>query len=122
MSKEAFKKFVRNHPELVLKVNNGEMTWQKFYQMYDMYGENSNVWNDYIIKSTSTNSLTNFTKETSVQELINMVKKVDLDTVRKGINSLQKAIGLVQDLGIGNHKEESKNTYEPRPMYKYFED
>lgn len=122
MSKEAFKKFVRNHPELVLKVNNGEMTWQKFYQMYDMYGESSNVWNDYIIKSTSTNSLTNFTKETSVQELINMVKKVDLDTVRKGINSLQKAIGLVQDLGIGNHKEEPKTTYEPRPMYKYFED
>ena len=120
MSKETFKIFVRNHPELVSKVNNQEMTWQRFYEMYDMYGEDSNVWKNYFSPATATTTPTN--KDASLQELINMVKEVDLDTVRRGINGLQKAIGIVQDLGIGSNKNQRTESYQPRPMYKYFED
>ena len=120
MSKETFKIFVRNHPELVSKVNNQEMTWQRFYEMYDMYGEDSNVWQSYFTDQVKNTKQKN--KDASIQELINMVKKVDLDTVRRGINGLQKAIGIVQDLGIGSNKTQKTETYQPRPMYKYFED
>lgn len=126
MSKETFKIFVKNHPELLTRVRNQEMTWQGFYEMYDMYGENNEIWNQYLDTSkgnTSSRTISNENKDMSVQELVNMVKKIDLDTVRKGINSLQKAIGLVQDLGIGtNKKGNNTETYQPRPMYKYFED
>ena len=89
MSKETFKDFVRHHPELVSKVNNQEMTWQKFYEMYDIYGEDATVWQPYLNSVTETKNT--IKKEQSIQELINMIKKVDLDTVRKGINGLQKA-------------------------------
>ena len=122
MSKETFKAFVRNHPELISKVNNSDMTWRKFYEMYDMYGEDNDIWNDYFIRTNTTNTAGSFMKDTSIQELVNMVKKIDLDSVRKGINGLQKAIGIVQDLGIGKSKDNITNNYEPRPMYKYFED
>ena len=33
--KEQFKNFARIHPELVEYIKNGEMTWQKFYEIYD---------------------------------------------------------------------------------------
>ena len=47
MSKESFKQFAKQHPEFIKYINNGEMTWQKFYELYDMYGDNSDIWNKY---------------------------------------------------------------------------
>ena len=36
--KEEFKIFARKHPELVSFVKDKSMTWQKFYEIYDIYG------------------------------------------------------------------------------------
>ena len=49
-----------------------------------------------------------------------MIKNVDLESVQKGVTNLQKTIGLLQDIGIGAATKEK--VYEPRPMYKYFDD
>lgn len=135
MSKETFKSFVRDNPSLLEYVNNGSMTWQRFYEMYDVYGENSSVWNTYLHNDNSFSSNTNSNLErsnntsttqsllgdTSLKDLFNMVKTIDLDTVRKGIDGLTKAVNLVQDLSSSKPKEQ-QITYEARPMYKYFED
>lgn len=131
MSKETFKVFVRNNPSLLEHINNNSMTWQKFYEMYDVYGENSSVWTPFLKDNTqnnfSTSSNNTYTKQqsllgdTSLKELFNMVKTIDLDTVKKAVDGLTRAINLVQDLN--SSKETPKNqTYEARPMYKYFED
>jgi hypothetical protein len=48
--KDEFKEFVRKHPELVTYVKNGEMSWQKYYELYDMYGEEESVWKSYLKK------------------------------------------------------------------------
>ena len=45
--KEDFKKFVRRNPNLAKYVENKKMTWQQFYEMYDLYGEDNEVWNDF---------------------------------------------------------------------------
>ena len=42
-----------------------------------------------------------------------------MDTLQKGVNNIQKTINLIQELGI-NKKQLPE--YEPKPMYKYFED
>ena len=55
MSKETFKMFVRSNPSLLDYVRNGQMTWQRFYEMYDMYGENHSIWNSYIGVNGSSN-------------------------------------------------------------------
>ena len=34
MSKDNFKKFVSNHPELVNYVKNNNVTWQSLYELY----------------------------------------------------------------------------------------
>ena len=114
MSKERFKNFVRLHPELSNYVNNNQMTWQKFYDMYDLYGEDNSIWNKYL----------NNNKTENIKELFNMIRSVDLDSVQKSISGMQKAIGLIQDLGIGvgSKKVEESINREPKQMYKYFED
>lgn len=115
VSKELFKSFVKLHPELADAVMSDKTTWQKLYELFDMYGENSSVWDKYITKSISLTK-----SDTSFSELISMIKKVDLESVQKGVNSLQKTIGLLQDIGIGTVTKEK--TYEPRPLYRHFED
>lgn len=124
MSKELFKKFVRVHPELGNRVMDGKTTWQKLYELYEMYGEESDVWDNYLIRNATAAATsleaTADTAASSFSELINMIKRVDLESVQKGVNSLQKTIGLLQDIGIGTKTRE--NVYEPRPLYKYFDD
>lgn len=125
MAKEDFKRFVRSHPELIKYVNNGSMSWQKFYEMYDIYGENNSVWLKYQNQEIGDTKSTNETKkiastvgDTSLKDLFNMVKKIDLDSVRKGAEGLQKAIALVQDFG----GSKTANNYQARPLYKHLED
>lgn len=123
MSKENFKSFARIHPELANFVNTNQTNWQKLYELYDIYGENSSVWDNYLPKnslSRTTESINNLSN-TTVGDFVNTVKNLDLETVQKGINNIQKTIGLLQDMGLGK-EEIVKAPYEPRPMYKYFED
>ena len=122
MSKEEFKSFVRKNPSLIKYVNNNSMTWQKFYEMYDMYGESNDVWNNYLGTTSNnivkTNTLSS--SENAFRELVNTVKAINLEKVQKGINSLQKTISLVQELGSSNNT--TPKEYERRPVYKHFED
>ena len=122
MSKEEFKSFVRKNTSLIKYVNNNSMTWQKFYEMYDMYGESNDVWNNYLNTTSNnivkTNTLSS--SENAFRELVNTVKTINLEKVQKGINSLQKTISLVQELGSSNNT--TPKEYERRPIYKHFED
>jgi len=124
MSKENFKTFVKAHPELATSVMNKKATWQDFYELYELYGEKDKVWDNYIGSNKVATTTASKTKQASMSELINMVKNVDLDSVQKTVGSLQKTIGLLQDIGIGGATSSGSKppSYEPRPMYKYFDD
>ncbi len=118
MKKEEFKAFVRNNPNLIEYVNNGKKTWQEFYEMYDIYGENSDIWNKYReIGDVSSKNMSTTVGDTSLKDLFNIIKKIDLESVRKGAEGLQKAITLFQGLG-----KPSENVYKSRPLYQHFED
>lgn len=111
MSKESFKLFAKNHPELAEKVLRGTVSWQQLYEIYEIYGENNSIWTNYIENNKLFES-------TSFKELFNTLKNIDMESIQKGINNLQKTITLLQDIGL-NKKE---TTYEARPIYKRFED
>lgn len=110
--KEDFKNFVNNHKELIRYVNTDKMTWQKFYDMYNLYGENSDIWDEYLKKEENKSSI-------SFSDILDSIKKLDPDEVQKNINSLNKILSLISTLVT---KEESKQEYEPMPLYKKFED
>lgn len=113
--KESFKNFAKNHPELLSSIKSGESTWQKLYEIYDIYGEDDRAWNTYFKpKSTSSSSLGNIS---------DIVKGIDMESVQKHINTAQKALGLVQELtGKEVASGVTKGPVSPRPINKFFED
>ncbi len=118
--KEEFKLFIKEHPNLIRFVKSGEMTWQKFFETYSIYGNDKTIWDKYFNDEESQISKTK--DNMSVSDLIEMVKKVDLDSVQKNINNISKALGLVQSLVSNDNNIDTSNTYTPRPLYKKFED
>lgn len=118
--KEEFKAFVKLHPELIKFVKSNEMTWQKFYEIYSLYGKENSVWDKYF-KDLEEDSSSSSKESFSVTDLINMVKKVDLNSVQKNITNISKALGIVQSL-ITKDEVNTTESYTPRPLYKKFED
>ena len=116
MSKIDFKEFVRKNTKLIQAVENKETTWQKLYELYDLYGETSDVWDKYLKTSTTVSNNSNF------KDLVNMIKGVDLNTVQNCLNSLDKAIDAFKGIIPTAAKSTNIDNYEPRPTYKYFED
>lgn len=113
--KESFKNFARSHPELISSIKSGDSSWQKLYEIYDIYGEDDRAWKTYFNKSTNTSS--NFS------DITNIVKNIDMDSVQKHINTAQKALGLVQELtGKASVSDVAKGPINPRPINKFFED
>lgn len=104
--KEDFKKFVSNHIEFVDYVKKNNVSWQSLYELYDIYGEDEKIWNKYINQST---------KETlSISGLLDTIKNINIDSLEENINSIQKAVSLVEELTKPTKKEENNNIKEEK--------
>jgi len=119
----SFKTFVKQNPILTSYVNNGIMTWQKFYELYDLYGEENEVWSDYIKKEQNISQKTSKTTSNtrSISNFLDMAKSLDTNKIQEGITSIQKAISLFGDILLKD-KTETSSTYTPRPIYRRFDD
>lgn len=114
MAKEEFKKFVRDNPRLIRYIKNKEMTWQSFYEIYDMYGESEEAWKPYLTEEKEKVKTGNI-------DFMNYLKNIDLDAVQESINSIQRVLGVVGDLTTKNTTT-TTNEYEPKPLYKHLDD
>ena len=124
MKKEEFKEFVKKNPKLITYVKNNEMTWQKFYEIYDLYGDTNDIWNSYLVKEEKKEEIKEVTKAgiagLTLSEVVKWIKNVDLDNLQEGIGNVQRVLGVMQDFTKKDNTP--KQTYKPRPLYKHFED
>ena len=103
-----FKLFVKNNPNLITYVKNNTMSWQKFYELYDLYGEDNNVWNEYLNKDTTVNTTkTESKKSNKFSDILDMAKNLDTNKLQDGISSVQKAIGLIGDILVKDKKPDA---------------
>lgn len=112
--KEEFKTFVKKHPKLITYVKNGNTTWQKFYEIYDLYGESEDAWKEYLAPAVIAGTAAGTT------DILNFIKNINLDEFQNSINSVQRVLGMLGD--ITNKDSKPSETYKPRPIYKHFED
>ncbi len=115
-----FKSFVKDNPRLIKYVKNNEMTWQKFYEIYDLYGNSNDAWKDFLDVGVAVKATETATSATTTSDFMSWLKGIDLDSIREGVNSLQRVIGVMQD--FNSSKQTSQEEYKPRPLYKHFED
>ncbi len=101
-----FKKFVSNHPDFIDIVRNNETTWQKLYELYDIYGESEDIWSKYIKSSSKDNF--------SIKGLLNTIKSIDVSSLEENINSIQKAVSLVEELTKETKKEDKPTPKETK--------
>lgn len=115
--KEEFKLFASRHPELVHYVKTGDMSWQKFFEIYDIYGENEVAWKDYFTINVESSS-------SNLNGIADKLKNIDMNSIQEHIKTAQKALNLVSELtSKGSSGIESvKGPVIPRPLNKFFED
>ena len=112
LKQEAFKDFVSKHPELVSYVKAGNNTWQDFYEIYDIYGEDPKVWSKYESDD----------RALPLSELTNLVKGINIENVQKYIANAQKAINVIQELTAKTPTVTPPVPKSPRPITKFFGD
>ena len=126
--KDEFKLFVKANPFLINIINNTDKTWQDLYEFYDLYGDNEEAWNKLLETTKNNNTNNQDTKTTNnlsshLDDLIKMAKNIDVDKVQEGITSLQKTLTLFGDLFLNkNNNSNNTSNYNPRPLYRRFED
>lgn len=116
-----FKSFVKKNPNLVNYVKNDTMSWQKFYELYDLYGEDENIWGDYLGSRSASSNKVEKKSNSRFSDILDMAKNIDANKLQDSISSVQKAIGLIGDMFIKD-KGTDTNTYTPRPIYRKFDD
>ena len=89
--KELFKNFIGAHPEILKYIKNKEMTFQDFFERYDIYGEESNVWDKYFKDNIETD-------DNKLKELSGLLKNINIDSIEHHVNNAQKVIGIIQEL------------------------
>lgn len=111
--KEEFKEFAKNNPHLIEYVKSGEMTWQKFYEIYDIYGEDNNIWDKY--KKEENN-------EEQIGGISSLMKGIDLDKIQEHIKTAEKALGFISELTKKDVTPDIKIPETPRPITNFFKD
>lgn len=124
-TKDDFKLFARKHPELVKHIKNGETSWQKLYEIYDIYGEEDSAWSDYLRNSTDTTK-NKTTTDYNFKSITEKLKNLDFNSIQEHITTAQKALGIVQELTSKGASTTAATTaseaINPRPINKIFED
>lgn len=117
--KEDFKNFAKLHPNLGIYLkNHSDMSWQKFYELYDIYGEDETAWQKFLEDN-------NPRSQSPIDTFKDLMKNIDTKTLQDQISSAQKALGFIEELttkGAKNVNEMPKGPKSPRPLNKFFGD
>ncbi len=124
---DEFKVFVKSKPSLINFVNDGSMTWQKFYDMFNLFGGEDNVWRNYepkvVAPSSSTEQASTSVSDYRLKDFAEMFKNMNMEKLQGNIKNLQKGISFIQDYFLKDKGTSvASSSYIPRPVNKFFED
>ncbi len=122
---DSFKRFVKTKPHLAYKVHSGLTTWQKLYEIYDVYGPNHDIFDD---------GTKNLEREVRNKEVnLNTNEEANAGTWREGFTSILKALQDIDIDKLSDNLNSLKNIFSiferpktppvtPKRPYRRFED
>lgn len=102
-TKEEFKFFVNKNPSFAIHVNDGKTSWQKLFELYTLYDEDSVVWEEYKKEKPK-----DTTSSLSFSSIMNSLKGINLDSFQNNLTSIQKAVSLLEEFTRKDDKKNSK--------------
>ena len=93
--KEEFKTFIKDKEFLIDKVNSGETTWQKLYEIYDLYGESASIF-----QKDGKDS-----KENKTNNLLKAFEDIDVNKINENLEGVRKILAV---LGEFTKKDDTK--------------
>jgi len=119
---EQFRQFVKDHPKLREAVKNGKKTWQQYFEEWYLYGEESDVWNEFRTGSGNISSKKAENKQNEegyVGKMMSFVKNLDpnqiqdhLSNVNSTLNNIQQLISQFKSPATSSQREQ-KETSQP---------
>ncbi len=91
---QAFKEFVKTMPKAASLVHEGKYSWQQLYEMYVLYGENHEIWQQF--KGSDVKEANGATFDLGT--LLNLLKTIDIDALLSSMQGLEKVLGIAAAL------------------------
>ena len=121
-----FKEFVRENPKIVKDVRNGHANWQDLFEDWYLLGEEDTRWDQYKDGNAKSkeNSINSEEKKSGWMDQVGeMVKKMDANQLQQHINSLSEALGTVQGVlsqfQSNNRSTTVKNDTPSKPSHPF---
>ena len=104
MSKlDEFKTFIKGQDEVLEKIHNGELSWQKVYEIYDIYGPSNSLFKQPKKEETNTRNKSN----SQLNNAIKAFQDIDMDKISDNLQSLQKVLGVFSEFSKSNKSDQS---------------
>ncbi|MBV6683129.1 YlbD family protein [Bacillus sp. JRC01] len=108
-----FKEFVKKHPKIIKDVRSGQASWQELFEDWYLLGEDDTRWNSYRDKSEQKEEKkAEESKNGWMDQVGEIVKKMDANQLQKHITNLSEALGTVQ--GVISQFQSGKGDAAPR--------
>ncbi|MFA9557332.1 spore coat protein YlbD [Evansella sp. AB-rgal1] len=126
-----FKLFVKNNPHVLKGVKNGDKTLQDLFEEYLLFGEEDDIWETYreedddddesdendmdededvdADKSKGKNNKNKKKESISAQDLLGMVKKMNLNDLQENLTQFSGVLVSIQEL-LGQFKQDQSQT------------
>ena len=119
MSKlDEFKIFIKDKKFLIDKVHNNEISWQKLYETYDIYGPEHEIFKEKIVTPKPSSLLT----KDGLASALSVIKNVDLEKVSSGLENVKKVVGAIQEITKPITKEVNVPEYVKKSSFRRYND
>ena len=114
MSKlDEFKVFIKDQDEVLTKIHKGELTWQKVYEIYDIYGPSNSLFKQPKKETRSANN-------SQLNNALKAFQDIDMDKISNNLQSIQKVLGIFGEFSKNNKVDPSHSM--SKGSYRRFND
>ena len=111
---DEFKEFIKDKEFLIDMVNSGNTSWQKLYEIYDLYGENASIFKQKDQSETENVTADNQkNNDNRINSLLKAFEGVDVNKINENLEGVRKVLAVLSEFT-------KKDDIKPKRTYDKF--